>query len=193
MKILLINGSPNEFGCTHTALKEVSKAIEEQGIETEIAWIGNKPIRGCNGCWQCGKTGNCIFNDDVVNSLAEKCKTADGFVFGSPVFYAGANGALHSVMDRLFSFVNFRGKPAAAIASARRAGTTSTLENLTKYFEISGMPIATSTYYNIIHGHTPEEILADEEGLRTMRNLGSNIAWLVKCIAVADENNIARP
>ena len=183
MKVLLVNGSPHQRGCTYTALEEVAKTLEENGIETEIFQVGNKPINGCIGCGVCKKKGEC-FMDDKVNEFAKKAKDADGFVFGSPVHYAAASGALTSFLDRVFysagRYMQF--KPAASVASARRAGTTATLDQINKYATISNMPLVSSQYWNMVHGFTPEDVKKDLEGMQTMRTLGRNMAWLLKCI-----------
>ena len=195
MKVLLINGSPRAKGCTFTALSEVAKALEENGIETEIAQIGNKAIRGCIGCGGCAGKGRCVFDDDVTNEMIAKVKEADGIVIGSPVYYSSPNGNLISMLDRLFYAAGeyFVHKPAAAVASARRAGTSATLDDLQKYFTIKQMPIVSSTYWNMVHGSCPEDVLKDEEGLQTMRNLGRNMAWLLKCIENGKNNDILPP
>ena len=195
MKVLLINGSPRAKGCTFTALSEVAKTLEECGIETEIAQIGNQAIRGCIGCGGCAGKGHCVFDDDVTNKMIAKVKEADGLVIGSPVYYSSPNGNLISMLDRLFyaggDFLVH--KPAAAVASARRAGTSATLDDLQKYFTIKQMPIVSSTYWNMVHGSCPEDVLKDEEGLQTMRNLGGNMAWLLKCIENGKNNDILPP
>lgn len=194
MKVLLINGSPNRNGCTYTALTEIEKELNNGNIETEIFQIGNKPIRGCTACGKCN--GNrCIFNDDIVNEVLEKCENIDGFIVGSPVYYASANGAVVSLLDRMFyaggSLLKY--KPAAAIASARRAGTTATLDVLNKYFTISCMPIVSSQYWNMVHGNNPDEVKKDLEGLQIMRTLGKNMAWMLKCIEAGKEKGITIP
>lgn len=185
-KVLLINGSPHDQGCTYTALSEVAKSLEKYQVETEIAWIGKEAIRGCIACGACVRNGEnrCVFDDDVTNSLIEKAIEADGLVVGSPVYYAGANGALISVLDRMFYSASstFRGKPGAGIASARRAGTTLTIDQINKYFQISQMPGVSSNYWPMVHGRSPEDVLQDEEGLQIMRILGENMAWLLRCI-----------
>ncbi|MDU2198865.1 MAG: flavodoxin family protein [Peptostreptococcaceae bacterium] len=194
MKVLLVNGSPHKKGCTYTALEEVAKTLEESGIETEIFQVGNKPIGGCIGCGVCRKTGEC-FMKDIVNEFVEKAKTADGFIFGSPVHYAAASGAITSFLDRVFysggRYMQF--KPASVICSARRAGTTATLDQLTKYLTISNMPVVSSQYWNMVHGHSPEEVRQDLEGMQTMRVLGRNMAWLIKCIELGKNNNVNKP
>lgn len=194
MKVLLINGSPNKNGCTYTALAEIEKELNKENIETEIFHIGKKPIRGCTACGKC--SGNrCIFNDDIVNEALEKCEKIDGFIVGSPVYYASANGAVVSLLDRMFyagsSLLKY--KPAAAIASARRAGTTATLDILNKYFTISCMPIVSSQYWNMVHGNTSEEVIKDLEGMQIMRTLGKNMAWMLKCIEAGKEKGINIP
>ena len=178
-KILLINGSPHEQGCTYTALMEVRKGLEEWGIESELCWIGNKPVAGCIACGKCSEDGRCIF-DDQVNDLLARASEFDGMVVGSPVYYAGPAGQLCAFLDRLFyaSAGRWSGKVGAAVVSCRRGGATAAFDRLNKYFSISKMPIATSQYWNQVHGNTPEEVLQDEEGLQIMRTLGRNIAWL---------------
>ena len=183
MKVLLINGSPRPRGCTYTALNEVAKTLEQEGIETEIIQVGQKDIRGCIGCRQCKESGQCIF-DDFVNEVAPKFNECDGIVIGSPVYYASANGTLISFLDRLFysTLADKTMKVGAAVVSARRAGTTATFDELNKYFTISQMPIVSSQYWNMVHGNTPEEVQQDLEGLQTMRTLGKNMAFLIKSI-----------
>ena len=194
MKVLLVNGSPHAQGCTYTALCEVAAALEKQGIETELFQVGTKPISGCLGCGACIKTGKCVI-DDVVNEFVEKAKDADGFVFGSPVHYAGASGAITSFMDRAFygKGAIYADKPAAAIVSCRRGGATAAFEQLNKYFTISNMPIVSSQYWNMVHGNTPEQVRQDLEGMQTMRTLGKNMAWLLKCIQAGKDAGIAKP
>ena len=199
MKVILVNGGPHKNGCVNTALEEVSKTLKEEGIETEIFWIGTKPIAGCIACKTCAKTGKCVF-DDVVNEFVEKAKDVDGFIFGSPVHYAGATGAITSFMDRVFYSASSSGKsdiflfkPAATVISARRAGTTATYDQLNKYFGITQMPIISSRYWNMVHGGTPEEVKKDEEGMQIMRILGRNMAYFLKCIEAGKEKGINRP
>lgn len=198
MKVLLINGSPHQKGCTYTALSVVASALNEEGIETTVYWIGNKPIGGCIGCFQCAKKQKCVF-DDRINEFTALAADYDGFIFGSPVYYSGMNGSLMSFMDRVFFSASaqnphpFRFKPAAAIVSARRAGTTSALDQMNKYFFHQQMPIATSRYWNMVHGNTPEEVMQDEEGLQIMRYLGRNMAWLLKLKEAGDNNEVALP
>ena len=194
MKVLLVNGSPHQRGCTYTALEEVAKTLEENGIETEIFQVGNKPINGCIGCGVCRKKGEC-FMDDKVNEFAKKAKDADGFVFGSPVHYAAASGALTSFLDRVFysagRYMQF--KPAASVASARRAGTTATLDQINKYATISNMPLVSSQYWNMVHGNTPEEVCKDLEGMQIMKTLGKNMAWMLKCIEAGKKSGVQMP
>lgn len=196
MKVLLINGSPHDKGCTFTALNEIKKTLESENIEAEIFHIGTNPVRGCIGCGGCSKNdGKCVFNDDVVNEIIEKAKTSDAFVFGSPVHYAAPAGALCAVLDRVFyaGSANFKFKPGAAIVSCRRAGTTASLDCLNKYFTISNMPVVSSSYWNMVHGSKPEDVLKDEEGLQIMRGIGQNMAWLLKCIELGKNNGIDHP
>ncbi len=186
MKVILVNGSPHINGCTFTALDEVAKTLNLEGIETEIFHIGTKPLSGCIACRTCRETGQCVFKDSV-NDFLELAKDADGFVFGSPVHYASMGGAMTSFMDRVFytdSRANRRSfylKPAAAVVSARRAGTTATFDQLNKYFTISEMPVISSRYWNMVHGNTPDEVRQDLEGMQIMRILGQNMAWFLKC------------
>jgi multimeric flavodoxin WrbA len=186
MKVLLVNGSPHENGCTYTALTEVAKTLNEEGINTEIFWIGIKPLAGCIACKTCAKTGHCAF-DDCVNDFLDIAKDADGFIFGSPVHYAAASGAITSFMDRVFyadllsGGQSFYLKPAAAVVSARRAGTTAALDQLNKHFTISEMPVISSRYWNMVHGAAPDDVKKDLEGLQIMRVLARNMAWFLKC------------
>jgi len=188
MKVLLVNGSPDERGCVFTAMKEISNALENAGIATEIFPIGNQSVRGCNGCWSCKELKKCIY-DDLVNDFALKFEKCDGLVIGSPVYFASANGSVISFLDRLFFSTPFSKtmKVGAAIVNARRGGCSSTFDVLNKYFTISGMPIAASQYWNSVHGYKPEDTLKDEEGLQTMRVLGQNMAFLIKSIALGKE------
>ena len=184
MKVLLINGSPRANGCTAAALKEMISVFEAEGVETELVHAGNKDIRGCIACGSCMKNGKCVF-DDLVNEVAPKFEAADGLVVGSPVYYASPNGTVLSLMDRLFYSTRFpkHMKVGAAVVSARRGGNTASFDVLNKYFSISGMPIATATYWNQVHGFTAEDVKKDAEGLQTMRNLARNMAFLMKAIA----------
>lgn len=189
MKVWMINGSPNSNGCTGTALSIVAETLNGEGIETEVSCVGNKAVRGCIGCRKCFETGKCVF-DDYVNEVAPKLEECDGLVIGSPVYYASANGTLTSFLDRLFfssSAVDKTMKAGAAVVSARRAGTTATFDELNRYFTVSGMPIASSRYWNMVHGHAPEDVYADEEGCQIMRILGKNMAFLMKSIRLGKE------
>lgn len=194
MKVLLVNGSSRENGCTSMALKEIKKSLEEEGIETEVIFIGNEPLADCLACRKCKSTGECIMND-CVNEFVHKAKETDGFVFGSPVYYAHPSGRLLTFLDRAFySNANaFKYKPAACVLSARRAGTTASFDVINKYFSISSMPIVSSTYWNHVYGSQPEDVLEDKEGLMTMYNLGKNMAWLLKCIELGKDNGIDHP
>ena len=194
MKVLLVNGGPHEKGCTYTALEEVSKTLQKNGIETEIIWLGVNPIVGCIGCNACLKTGKC-FRNDIVNEFIEKSKEADGFVFGTPVHFASSAGSLTSFMDRVFYGRGdlFKNKPACCVVSCRRGGATATFDQINKYFSICNMPIVTSQYWNQVHGTNPDEVRKDEEGMQTMRTLGNNMAWLLKCIDVAKKNGVEYP
>ena len=186
MKVLLLNGSANQKGCTYTALEEIGHTLQEEGIAYEIFQTGARI-----GCRQCTEQG-CIFMDDPVNAFVRKAREADGFVFGTPVYYAHASGRILSFLDRAFysSKDAFVHKPAAAVASARRAGTTASLDDLGKYFGISHMPSVGSSYWNMVHGNRPEEVLRDAEGLQTMRNIAHNMAWLLKCIEAGKQQGI---
>lgn len=187
MQVLMINGSPHKEGCTYTALAEVAGQLEEQGIETDFFHIGSKPIRGCTGCGTCFETGYCVFDDDPVNTCVDLVKKADGIVVGSPVYYAGANGALCAFLDRLFfgKAAAYAYKPAAAVVNCRRGGAGTAFDRLNKYFTISNMPVVPSQYWNATHGLTPDEVRQDLEGMQVMRTLGRNMAWLLKCIEAA--------
>lgn len=188
MNVLLLNGSPNAHGCTYTALSEVAKTLEENGIETEIIHVGNKAIRGCIGCRKCKTAGKCVFND-LVNEVAPKFAACDGIVIGSPVYFASANGTLVSFVDRLFYSTpgDKTMKVGAAVVSARRGGNTATFDELNKYFTISGMPVASSQYWNMVHGYSADDVRKDKEGMQTMRVLGRNMAFLIKSIALGKE------
>ncbi len=196
MKVLLINGSPNENGCTYTALCEAAGALEREGIETEIFQMGKQPVRGCIGCGGCARKGDgrCVFGDDAVNRALEKAETADGYIIGSPVYFASANGSLIAMLDRMFYAGKcFSYKPAAAVVSARRAGTTASLDEIGKYFSIRNMPVVSSKYWTMVHGNTPEEVRQDLEGMQNMRVLGRNMAWLLKCLEAGKQAGIAIP
>ncbi len=199
MKVLLVSGSPHEKGCTYVALKQVEKTLNEEGIETEYFWIGNKPISGCIGCASCKNLGKC-FIDDVVNEFVQKAKTADGFIFGTPVHYAGMSGGMTSFMDRAFYSASlgkqgnaFLFKPASSVIVARRAGTTATYDQINKYFGITQMPIISTRYWNMVHGAKPEDAEKDEEGMQSMRILARNMAYYLKCIEAGKEKGINPP
>ncbi len=198
MKVLLVNGSPHQHGCTYTALTEVAETLREEGVEADFFWIGNKPIAGCAGCGNCGRTGNCVF-DDNVNRFLEIAAEYDGYIFGSPVHYAAMSGGMTSFMDRVF-YTDLCGrkrtfylKPAAAVVSARRAGTTAALDQMNKYFMISQMPVISSQYWNMVHGARPEEVKEDGEGLQIMRTLARNMAWFLKCKEAGEKMGVPMP
>ena len=184
MKALLINGSPHERGCTYTALEELARTLEAEGIETEIVQAGARTTHGCIACGKCRVTGKCVF-DDVVNETAPKLLEADALVIGAPVYYASPAGGAVAFMDRLFYSTGIRNltmKAGASVVSCRRGGNTASFDVLNKYFTIAGMPIASSQYWNMVYGNTPEEVRQDKEGLQTMRTLGRNMAFLMKSI-----------
>lgn len=198
MKVLLINGSPNEKGCTYTALKEISDTLNQESIETEIYYIGKEPISPCRACRACGKIGHCVINDKV-NDFVEYARNFDGYVIGSPVHYGSASGVIVPFLDRAF-FVDFMSghnsfihKPATAIVSARRAGTTATLDQLNKYFQINQMPIISGRYWNMVHGATPDEVVQDKEGMQNMRILARNMAYFLKCKELATKAGLESP
>ena len=182
MKVLMLNGSAHQKGNTYLSLLEVGKTLEKEGIEYEIFQIGGAPVRDCIGCGKCSEKG-CVFDDDKVNEFVAKAKEADGFVFGTPVYYAHPSGRILSFLDRAFysSGQAFAFKPGAAVAVARRGGTSASFDVLNKYFGISRMPVVGSTYWNQVHGCVPGEASLDTEGLQTMRNLAHNMAWMLKC------------
>ncbi|GAE85788.1 flavodoxin family protein [Bacteroides reticulotermitis] len=186
MKVLLINGSPRRKGNTNLALEEVAKALESNGVETEIIGIGAKAVQGCIACNKCAELGRCTFQDDLYNKVRDRLEESDGIIIGSPVYYAGPNGSLCALLDRLFysSSKLLRYKPAAAVAVCRRGGASATFDRLNKYFTITNMPVVSSQYWNIVHGLLPGEAAGDAEGLQTMRTLGNNMAWLLKSIKV---------
>ena len=198
MKVLLTNGSPHKEGCTYTALCEVSEALNENGIDTDLFWIGKKPLSGCIACYSCSKNNKCVF-DDTVNEFLDIAGDYDGFVFGSPVHWGGAGGSITSFLDRVF-YADLNGggnrfllKPAAAVISARRAGTSAAFDQMNKYFTIQEMPVASSRYWNMVHGAVPEQVEEDLEGLYTMRVLGRNMAYLLKCQEAAKKAGVALP
>ena len=193
MKVILVNGSPHADGCTYTALSEAAQTLNKEGIETEIFHIGTKPVAGCIACGACSDDKCCF--DDCVNEFVEKAKDADGFIFGSPVYYSGMSGQLASFMDRAFYFGSkyMTGKPAASVVSCRRGGASAAFEQINKYFMMTCMPVATSQYWNQVHGSKAEDVLKDEEGLQTMRTLAQNMAWLIKCIEAGKAAGIDKP
>lgn len=192
MKVLLINGSPHEKGCTYTALCEVAGQLQKQGIETELLHIGSGDVRGCAACGGCAQSGHCVFNDDRVNEAIDKLSQADGLVIGAPVHYASPAGAMLSFLDRMFfaGSKNFAHKPGACVTSARRARTTASLDVLSKYLTISQMPLVSAHYWPMVHGGSPEEVRQDAEGMQVMRRLGDNMAWLLRCIEAGREKGI---
>ena len=195
MKVLLINGSPHVRGCTYTALSEVASELINQGISTQIFHIGTDPIAGCIACGACRKNGGRCFRNDVVNEVMSLAAQSDGIVLGSPVYYASISGQLSSFLDRLF----FAGsalranKPGAAVVSCRRGGASAAFDALNKYFTISNMPVVSSNYWNQVHGSNPGEVKQDEEGMQTMRQLGRNMAWLLKCMEAGKAAGLALP
>ena len=192
MKVLLINGSPNEKGCTFNALQEVEKTLNAQGVDTELFWIGREPIAGCLGCHGCAKTHRCV-TDDAVNRALEKAGKCDGYVLGSPVHYAGIAGNFKSFLDRFFWVGGHALKPGAAVVSARRAGASATLDGLNKYFTIAQMPVVSSQYWNMVHGMDAPDTAQDGEGLQTMRVLARNMAWLLKSIQAGRDAGVPLP
>lgn len=196
MKVLLVNGSAKEKGCTYTALAEVADVLQQEEIQTEIVWLGAGTLRDCIGCGQCNtKHLGCIFEEDGINEIILKAREADGFIFGTPVYYAHPSGRILSALDRMFYAGKsaFAHKPGAAVASARRAGTTASVDVLNKYFTIAEMPVVSSSYWNMVHGNKPKEVKEDKEGLQIMRNLGRNMAWLLKCIEAGKNQGILIP
>lgn len=199
MKVLLFNGSPHKEGCTYTALSEIQKTLAEVGVEAEIYHIGLKSVASCRACQACAKLGKCVI-DDGVNEFLEYAKDFDAFIFGSPVYYAAASGGAVAFLNRAFftAFLSGRGdifshKPAAAVASARRAGTTATLDQLNKYFTITQMPIISGRYWNMVHGHTPDDVRQDLEGMQNMRILARNMAYYLKCIEAGKNAGVELP
>ena len=194
MKVLMLNGSPKANGNTNAALLEVGRTLENEGISYEIFQMGGKPVRDCVGCGQCSEKG-CAFNDDDVNEFIAKAKEADGFVFGTPVYYAHPSGRILSFLDRAFyaGGAAFRFKPGASVAVARRGGSSASFDCLNKYFGIAQMPVVGSTYWNMVHGNTPEEVRQDAEGMQTMRNLARNLLWMVQCIQAGKAAGLQPP
>jgi multimeric flavodoxin WrbA len=195
MKVLMINGSPHKDGCTNKALEIIAAELKAQGVDSEIVWLGTGAVHSCMGCGACKKLGKCVFDDDVVNKIGEKIKDADGYVFGSPVHYASPAGGMIAAMDRLFisQGAHMKLKPAASIVSARRAGTTASYDVLNKYIGINNMLQVPSTYWNMVHGNSPQEVEKDEEGVSIMRAVASNMAWLLKLLQSAKGTELEKP
>ena len=194
MKVILINGSPHEKGCTNRALEEIRNTLLKEGIDSEIIWIGNKHVQGCIACNYCKTHNKCVFNDDKVNQIIQELDNISGIIVGSPVYFGGPNGQLCSFLDRLFySSNNFKHKVGAAIVSCRRGGATASFDRLNKYFTISNMYVISSQYWNMVHGNTPAEVEQDIEGLQTMRTLALNMAYLLKCIDAGKKTGIDEP
>ena len=197
LKVLLVNGCPHKDGCVRTALSEIATALDKEDVKSDVFWIGNQALAGCIGCGSCIGKRKC-FREDVVSQFVQIMDNYDGFIFGTPVHYAGASGGLTSFLDRVF-FIDefngehFAGKPAAAIATCRRSGATAALDQLNKYMTDCNMPIVPSQYWNVVHGNTPDEIRRDAEGLQTMRTLARNMAWMLKCFSLGKEHGIAFP
>ena len=195
MKVLLINGSPHARGCTYTALSEVASELINQGISTQIFHIGTDPIAGCIACGACRKNCGRCFRNDVVNEVMSLAAQSDGIVLGSPVYYASISGQLSSFLDRLFfaGSALMANKPGAAVVSCRRGGASAAFDALNKYFTINNMPVVSSNYWNQVHGSNPAEVKQDEEGMQTMRQLGRNMAWLLKCIEAGKKAEVPMP
>lgn len=193
MKVILVNGSPHKNGCTNRALEEIQQELEKQGIDSEIFWIGTT-VQGCIACYRCKDLGRCVF-DDKVGAFIEKAKEADGFVFGTPVYYSSASGSITAFMDRAFYSGGkyLSDKPAASIMSCRRGGASETFAQLNMYYTINNMPVVPSQYWNQVHGNTPAEVEQDLEGLQTMRTLAVNMSWLLKCIEAGKNTGIPMP
>ena len=195
MKVLLLNGSPHAHGTTYAALSEAARVLKEEGIETEIYHLGTAAVHGCIDCRSCGKTGRCVFQDDPVNTIIEKAASCDGFIFGSPVHFAGPAGALHATLDRAFyaGKRNFAYKPGAAVVCCRRGGATAAFDSLNKYFTIANMPVVPSQYWNMVHGANADDAQQDAEGLQTMRTLARNMAWMLRCFEAGRKAGISVP
>lgn len=194
MKVLLVNGSPRQHGCTYTALREAADALEARNIQTEILWVGNKSVPGCIACGACRTSGSCIY-DDLVNQVSRKLPEIDGLIFGTPVYYGGPSGQILSFMNRLFysSSKNLSGKPAAAVVSCRRGGASAAFQQMHMHFMMTNMPIVTSQYWNQVHGNTPEEVKQDLEGLQTMRTLAENMTFLLRSIEAGRKAGVPTP
>lgn len=195
MKVLLLNGSPHQYGCTHTALTEVAEELNRLGVETEEIWVGNKPVRSCIGCGGCFQEKKCVFAEDRVNECVEALKNADGFIVGAPVHYAGPAGACTAFLDRVFYGKSslFAYKPAAAVVSCRRGGASAAFDRINKYFTISSMPVVSSQYWNAVHGNTPDEVKQDLEGMQIMRTLARNMVWMLRCIEAGKASGVEYP
>lgn len=195
MKVLLLNGSPHDDGCTYTALREVERVLNDEGIETMWHWVGRRAVPGCIACGKCKETGQCIFKEDGVNELLDQAAEIDGIVVGSPVYYAGPTGQILCFLDRLFyaSRGRWHGKLGASVVSCRRGGATAAFDCLNKFFTISSMPVVSSQYWNQVHGMAPADVRKDEEGMQTMRTLGKNMAYLLKAKQAAAEQGITMP
>lgn len=195
MHVLMINTSPHQKGCTNRALEEVSSSLSKHGIDSEILWIGTGSIHGCIACNHCFTHGQCVFTDDLVNEAIQKALACDALVLGAPVHYASIAGAGSAFLDRVFRVIYKKMdlKPGCGVVSCRRGGASASFDQLNKYFTISGMPVVSSTYWNSVHGHTPEEVEQDLEGLQVLRNLGSNLAWMLKCIEAGRKAGVEWP
>ncbi|BAV91763.1 flavodoxin family protein [Candidatus Desulfovibrio trichonymphae] len=195
MNVLLVNGSPHPNGCTFTALSTVAEQLGKNGLTTRMLQLGTKPVRGCIACGKCAKSGHCVFDDDIVNEAVDLLRAADGLVVGSPVYYAGPDASVCALLERMFFMkaAPYAFKPAAAVVSCRRGGASASFDRLNKYFTIARMPVVSSQYWNSVHGNTSDEVRQDREGLQTMRTLGDNMAWLVKCIAAGRAAGINAP
>lgn len=194
MKVLLINGSPRQHGCTYTALQEVASAFEARGVETEIVWVGNQEVAGCIACGSCRKTGKCVF-DDLVNELGPKLSSYDGFIFGTPVYYGGPSGQILALMNRLFysNSAKMAAKPVSAVVSCRRGGASAAFQQMNMHFMMTNMIVITSQYWNQVHGNTPEEVRQDAEGLQTMRTLAENMTFVMRSIEAGKAAGVSRP
>lgn len=192
MHVVLLNGSPHEKGCTFTALSEVRKTLEEEGVSTDMVWVGNQPVAGCTACGFCDRHNQCVV-DDQVNRLLDT--HFDALVVGSPVYYGAASGQVTSFLNRLFfsGSERFDGRFGAAVVSCRRGGATATFDQLNKYFLIANMPVVPSQYWNMVHGNSPEQVSQDMEGLQTMRTLGHNLAWMLRMKAAGSDAGITPP